>query len=78
MLILLSARLDTVSGASWTCELSSDIKLAIINLQLGGQNYFAVGSGPSKSQARKTAGNNILREVDLIKWLDEHYHNYTI
>ena len=50
MLILLSARLDTVSGASWICEFSSGV-LALINLQLGEHKYFALGFSLSKSKA---------------------------
>ena len=77
MLILLSARLDTVSGASWTCKFSSGV-LALINLQLGEQNYFALGFGPSNTKARKAAGENMLMNVDLTEWLDKHYPNHTI
>lgn len=77
MLTLLSARLDTVSGASWTCEFSSGV-LALINLQLGGQNYFALGFGPSNTKARKVAGENMLMKVDLIEWIEKHYPNHTI
>ena len=77
MLILLSARLDTVSGASWTCEFSSGV-LALINLQLGEQNYFALGFGPSNTKARKAAGENMLMKVDLTEWLEKHYPNQTI
>lgn len=77
MLKLISARLDTVSGASWTCEFSSGV-LALINLQLGEQKYFALGFGPSKSKARTNAGNNMLIKVNLVKWLEENYPNHTI
>lgn len=77
MLILLSARLDTVSGASWVCEFSSGV-LAIINLQLGEQNYFALGFGPSNTKARKAAGENMLMKVDLTEWLEKHYPNHRI
>lgn len=78
MLKLLSARLDTVvSGASWTCEFSSGV-LALINLQLGEQNYFAIGFGLSKTQARKAVGEDMLRKVNLTEWLEEHYPNHTI
>ncbi|MCJ7773767.1 MAG: hypothetical protein MUP22_11630, partial [Desulfobacterales bacterium] len=77
MLILLSARLDTVSAVSWTCEFSSGV-LALINLKLGEENYFAIGFGPSKSKARKAAGEDILMKVNLIEWLEEYYTNHTI
>ncbi|TFH42490.1 MAG: hypothetical protein E4G94_06210 [ANME-2 cluster archaeon] len=77
MLKLFSARLDTVSEASWTCELSSGV-LALINLQLGEENSFAIGFGPSKSKARKAAGEDILMKVNLIEWLEEYYTNHTI
>ena len=77
MLKLLSARLDTVSEASWTCEFSSGV-LALINLQLGEENSFAIGFGPSKSKARKAAGEDILMKVNLIEWLEEYYTNHTI
>ncbi len=77
MLILLSARLDTVSVASWDCEFSPDV-LAIINLQLEEQRYFAFGFGPSKTKARKAAGEKILMRVDLTEWIDKRYPNHTI
>ena len=77
MLILLSARLDTVSGASWICEFSSGV-LALINLQLGEEKYFALGFGPSKSKAREAAGEDILMKVDITEWLEKHYPNHKI
>lgn len=77
MLKLLSGRLDTVSGASWTCEFSSGA-LALINLQLGEQNYFALGFGTSKTKARKAAGENMLMNVNLTEWLEKHYPNHRI
>lgn len=78
LLKLLSGRLGTVvSGASWTCEFSSGV-LALIYLQLGEQNYFAVGFGPSKTQARKAAGEDMLRKVNLTEWLNIHYPDHTI
>ena len=77
MLILLSARLDTVSGASWTCDTSSGV-LALINLQLGDEKYFAMGFGTSKSKAREAAGEDMWKKVDLIGWLEKHYPNHKI
>ncbi len=77
ILILLSARLDTVREASWTCEFSSGV-LALINLQLGEQHYFALGFGSSNTKARKAAGENMLMKVNLTKWLEKHYPNHTI
>ncbi|NPE28617.1 hypothetical protein HNV12_11735 [Methanococcoides sp. SA1] len=77
LLILLSARLHDVSGASWICETSSNT-LALLNLELGKENYFTVGSGSSNTQARKDAAEKILMEVDLIKWIEINYPNYKI
>lgn len=77
LLMLLSARLDDVSGASWIRETSSDT-LALLNLQLGEENYFTVGSGSSNTQARNDAAEKILMEVNLIKWIEINYPNYTI
>ncbi|MBU3967259.1 MAG: hypothetical protein KKG76_07805 [Euryarchaeota archaeon] len=77
MLTLLSARLDTVRGASWTCEFSSCV-LVLINLQLGEQNHFAIGFGKSNTKARKAAGEDMLMKVDLTEWLEKHYPNDTI
>ena len=77
MLFLLSARLDTVSIASWTCEVSSDV-LAIINLQIKDQKYFTFGYGESKTQAFKTAGENMQMKVDIFKWINEHYPDNVI
>lgn len=76
-LILLNARLDSVSGASWTCEDSPDV-LAIINLQLNEKKYFAIGVGESKTKARKAAAEKMLKEVDLNEWVDKYYPNYII
>lgn len=78
MLILLSARLDTVSVASWTCEFSSDVWLALINLKLEEQNFFALGFGSTKTKARKAAGEDLLMKADLTKWLKIHDPNHTI
>lgn len=75
MLILLSARLDTVRVASWTCKISSDV-LVLINLQLGEENYFALGFGTSNTKARKAAGEDLL--MNLTEWLEIHYPNHTI
>jgi len=77
MLTLLSARLDTVSGAYWTCDTSSGV-LALINLQLGEEMFFAMGLGISKTKAREAAGEDMWMKVDLIEWLEKHYPNYTI
>jgi hypothetical protein len=77
MLKLLSTRLDSVSGASWTCDVSPDV-LAIINLQLGNEKYFSIGMGPSKTKARKAAGEKLLEEIDVIEWVEKHYPNETI
>ena len=77
MLTLLSARLNNVSGASWICELSSGV-LALINLQLGENEYFALGFGPSKSKARIAAGEDMLMKVNLVEWIEKHYPNHKI
>lgn len=77
MLSLLNARLDAVSGASWVCIFSSGV-LVLINLQLGEQNYFALGFGPSNTQARKAAGKDLLMKIDLTEWLEKHYPDHTI
>lgn len=80
---LLSALLDDVSEASWLCKLisgdSDDSEvLALINLQLGNDMYFALGFGRSNSQAREAAGKDMLMKVDLIEWLENHHPNHTI
>lgn len=77
MLMLLSARLETVSGAHWIYEFSSGV-LALINLQLGEETYFALGYGSSKSKARKAAGEDLMMKVDLIEWLEKCYPNHKI
>lgn len=82
ILVLLNARFDTVSGASWICKFSSGVLapsvLALINLQLGEKNYFALGFGTSNSQARKAAGEDLLMKVNLIEWLEKNYPDYKI
>jgi hypothetical protein len=76
MLILLSGRMDTVSGAYWTCQITSG-KLALVNLELEEQKYFAVGFGLSYTQAKKNAAKKILKESNIINWIEEHYPNHT-
>ncbi|MCD4704395.1 MAG: hypothetical protein K8R64_08940 [Methanosarcinaceae archaeon] len=77
LLMLLSARLDDVTGASWIRETSSDV-LALLNLQLGEENYFTVGYGSSNTQARKDAGNKMLIEASFFEWVEKNYLDYRI
>lgn len=77
LLMLLSARLDNVSGASWIRETSSN-SLALLNLQLGNENYFTICIGSSKSKARNDAANKIIKESSLFKWIEENYYECRI
>ena len=74
-LLILSARLpNEIHGSSWNASMDFG-KLILLNLQLLDQNFFEVGYGTSKSQARKDATAKIIENSNLIEWLNEHHGN---
>lgn len=72
MLVLLSSRVSDVSGAHWICNTSEGV-LAIVTIKLGDEMHFAIGVGPSNSQARTSAAEKLIVESDIFSWLEEHY-----
>lgn len=72
MLMMLSARLDDVSGAAWHASLESD-ELVLLNVEIGGQAYFEVGSGSSRTKARKNAGTKIMESARLYNWIESNH-----
>lgn len=72
MLVLLSGKLDDVSGAHWICNTSVGI-LALVNLKLGDEMHFAIGVGPSNTKARTIAAEKLIMESNIYCWLEEHY-----
>jgi hypothetical protein len=72
MLVLLSSRAEDVGGAHWICDTSAGV-LALVNLKLGDEMYFAIGIGPSNSKARTNAAEKLIMESNIFSWLEEHY-----
>ena len=72
MLLLLSARLDDVSGASWSASLEVG-ELTILNLSLRGNLYFEMGLGESKSKSKKDVGQKMIANTNLYHWLEKNY-----
>lgn len=72
MLLLLSARIGEIAGASWTAEINNGY-LVLLNLALDGQLLFEIGFGLSKSQARKKIAQKIIENNQLYDYLASHY-----
>ena len=77
LLLLLSARLDGFSGASWNTETSQGY-LVLLNFKINESSFFDVGFGPSKTKARKMAAQKIITSSDLIELLTTQYKGYSI
>ena len=70
MLLLLSARLSDVSGASWSASLDEG-ELTLLNLSLGGKLYFEIGFGKSKSKSKKIAGLQMIERTKIFEWIEK-------
>ena len=77
MLLLLSARLSDVSGASWSASLDEG-ELTLLNLSLGGKLYFEIGFGKSKSKSKKIAGLQMIERTKIFEWIEKNHPNETI
>ncbi len=76
-LILLSARLEEISGSSWSTSLE-DQELILLNIVIEDMPYFEIGKGKSKTKARKDAAQKIIRSSNLIKWIAQKYSTILI
>ncbi len=77
MLLLLSARLSDVSGASWSASLDEG-ELTLLNLSLGGKMFFEIGFGRSKSKSKKNVGLQMIMQADIFEWIEKNHPNETI
>ncbi len=77
MLVLLSGKVDEVSGAHWICNTSVGV-LALVNIKLGDEIHFAIGVGPSNTKARTRAAEKLIKESNIYCWLEEHYASRSI
>jgi dsRNA-specific ribonuclease len=76
-LILLSAILpDEIRGSAWDANINN-IELCMLHLQIQQTDFFEIGCGPSKTQARKNAANKIIKSSHLYEWLTEK-HPHTL
>ncbi|MHA1628645.1 MAG: putative dsRNA-binding protein [Candidatus Heimdallarchaeota archaeon] len=46
------------------------IVLLLLHLQLEGEHYFELGTGPSKTKAQKSAARKIITQANLLQWLE--------
>lgn len=76
-LVLLSARLDTLSGSIWHVSLPNG-ELIFLNLKLDDQDYFDIGFAESKNKAKKDVSLKIVRNSKLMQWLEDNYGEYLI
>ncbi|QEE16807.1 hypothetical protein DSAG12_02637 [Promethearchaeum syntrophicum] len=76
-LLLLSARLSDVSGASWSASLDEG-ELTLLNLSINGNLFFEIGFGKSKSQSKKNAGLQMIVQADIFEWIEKNHPNEMI
>ncbi|NHJ47056.1 MAG: hypothetical protein FK733_04640 [Asgard group archaeon] len=67
-LVQLSALFDEIRGSAWSAKIETGA-LVIIDLEIDGKNFFELGFGPSKTQARKTVAQKIIESSQLFNWL---------
>ena len=72
MLILLSARLQDVSGSVWHLSIQNG-ELIFLNITLKDKKFFEIGYGKSVNQAQKQAGNRFIRNSNLFQWIEKYY-----
>ncbi|RLI68991.1 MAG: hypothetical protein DRO63_01715, partial [Candidatus Gerdarchaeota archaeon] len=47
------------------------IVLLLLHLQVEGENYFELGTGPSKTKAQKAIARKIIDQANLLQWLEQ-------
>jgi dsRNA-specific ribonuclease len=70
--LLLSGKLEEVSGSAWTCKLPIGY-LVIQSTTVIGKTYFGMGFAESKNQAKKAAGRHLLETSDILNWIASAY-----
>ncbi len=76
-LISLSGRLNTLSGSTWHVSLPNG-ELMLLNLKLDEQDYFDIGFAESKNKAKIDVASKIIKNSNLIQWLEDSYGEYLI
>ena len=72
MLILLSFRIDTFSGCSWNASIPG-VELIFSYNNFDGKDYYTLGFGTSKTQAKKDVTRRFIENSNLFEWLKENY-----
>lgn len=81
MLLLLSGRIENISGSSWNTEIKTPkqtLQLVLLTLELNGVHFFELSANTSKSQARKAVARKIIENSQLYAFLEENYPDETI
>jgi len=72
MLILLSYRIDTFSGCSWHVSIPNGELIFSYN-SFDGKEFYNLGFGASKTQAKKDAARKFIENSKLFDWLKDNY-----
>jgi dsRNA-specific ribonuclease len=67
-LVQLCAIFDEIRGTAWSAKIETGA-LILINLEIEGIDFFEIGFGPSKTQARKDVAQKIISSSQLFNWL---------
>jgi len=70
-LVQLCAIFDEIRGTAWSALIDVG-SLVMLNLEIEGSNYFEIGFGSSKKQARKDVAIKIVNSSQLFTWLAKH------
>ena len=74
MLVLLTNRVDSVTGSSWHTSLPNG-NLILSKTTLDEKDYFEVGFAESITRAKKEAAKKFIKNSDLFEWLKNKYGN---
>jgi dsRNA-specific ribonuclease len=76
-LLLLNARVEEITGSTRYATLDEQ-ELVLLNITINGDSFFELGTGTSRTKARKDAAKKILVKSKLTKWLQKHKKNERI
>jgi dsRNA-specific ribonuclease len=75
-LVQLCAIFDEIHGTAWSAKIETGA-LVVLNLEIEGINFFEIGFGSSKTQARKNVAQKIIDSSQLFNWLAKQKKHFS-
>ena len=73
MILLLISRIQNLSSCSWYASLPNNGELILCINSFDGKEYYEIGFGKSKTQAKKDAARKFIENSKLFNWLKDNY-----